>query len=195
MGCGQREAGGPRRRLAYLEAHLNSPRSVRSTAGSTAEPRPSRRQSRRPSPSSPVRHRREVSEAEARPKPPRRESKRRTRGREAATTQRHTPRETRPRREKHHKTRAGRPLNKSPLPAEPRPRRSRHLADARAEPPDLQRAARAGGRLGRVAHARVSYRRREPARRGGATREGRLLARRDAGATAGPPPEHERVYI
>ena len=38
MGCGQREAGGPRRRLAYLEAHLNSPRSVRSTAGSTAEP-------------------------------------------------------------------------------------------------------------------------------------------------------------
>ena len=37
---------------------------------------------------------REASEADARPKPPQRESKRRTRVLEAATRQRHTPRET-----------------------------------------------------------------------------------------------------
>ena len=173
MGCGQREAGRPRRRLAYLEAHLNSPRSVRSTAGSTAEPRPSRRQSRRPSPSSPVRHRREVSEADAAEAAAAREQPvdAGPRGRHETThSERHGG-------EGHdeNKTRAGRPLNKSALPAEPRPRRPRHLADARAEPPDLQRAARVGGRLGRVAHARPSDRRREPKRRGGTTREGRLL--------------------
>ena len=52
---------------------------VRSTAGTTAEPRPSRRRSLRPSPSSPVRHRREVERAprglgrprRVQPKPPR----------------------------------------------------------------------------------------------------------------------------
>ena len=93
------------------------------------------------------------------------------------------------------KTRAGRPLNKSPFPAEPRPRRPRHLADARAVAADLQRAARARRRLGRVAHARPSDRRREQKRRGGTTREGRLLTGSDAGTTLGPPPEHERVYI
>jgi hypothetical protein len=109
-----------------------------------------------------------------RPKPPRRESNRWTRDREAATRQ-HTARDTAEKATTKTKTRAGRPLNKSALPAEPRPRRPRHLADARAEPPDLQRAARVGGRLGRVAHARPSDRRREPKRRGGTTREGRLL--------------------
>ena len=81
---------------------------------------------------------REASEADARPKPPQRESKRRTRVLEAATRQRHTPRERRGGEgNDENKTRAGRPLNKSALPAEPRPRRPRHLADARAEPPDL----------------------------------------------------------
>ena len=176
MGCGQREAGGPRRRLAYLEAHLNSPRSVRSTAGSTAEPRPSRRQSRAQA------HRYAIdarSRRPTRPKPPRRESNRWTRDREAATRQ-HTARDTAEKATTKTKTRAGRPLNKSALPAEPRPRRPRHLADARAVAADLQRAARVGGRLGRVAHARPSDRRREPERRGGTTREGRLLTRSDA---------------
>ena len=99
------------------------------------------------------------------------------------------------RKKKHHKKNTGRPLNKSALPAEPRPRRARHLADARAFITNLQRAARARGRLGFQSYARLGHRRREPTRRGGATREGRLSARRDAGAVARSPPEHERVYI
>ena len=78
------------------------------------------------------------------------------------------------------KTRAGRLTNKSPLPAEPRLGRPRHLAHARVIITNLQRAARARGRLGRKSYARVGHWRREPTRRGGATREGRLSARSDA---------------
>ena len=120
-------------------------------------------------------------------KPPRRESKR-PRSREAAARQRTPSTTTRKTLQKN----TGRPLNKSACESglgglvisptrEPR----------RASTTWLRELV---GRLGR-AQARPSDRRREPERRGGTTREGRLLTGSDAGATLGPPPEHERIYI